>query len=194
MNGNVLLLDNLDSFTFNLVEAFERLGASVRVVRNTIGAGAALALAEQSDALIVLSPGPGTPREAGCMLELVRLAKGRLPVVGVCLGHQAIAEESGGRVTRAPEPVHGKSWRVEHHGRGAFAGLPSPLMVGRYHSLTTTELPPRFEVDAVSAGDGLVMAISDPDALQAGLQFHPESILTPRGDRIIANLLGSAFR
>lgn len=193
MTRNVLLLDNFDSFTFNLVEAVERLGASVRVVRNTIAAADALALAKQLEAMILLSPGPGSPRQAGCMLELVRLAKGQLPVVGVCLGHQAIVEEAGGRVIRAPDPVHGKSWRVEHNGHGAFANLPSPLLVGRYHSLTTTELPSRFSVDSMSAGDGLVMAISDADALQVGLQFHPESILTPRGDRIIANLLRSPF-
>lgn len=189
MTRNVLLLDNFDSFTFNLVEAFERLGASVRVLRNTIAASAAMAMAVQRDAMILLSPGPGTPRQAGCLLELVALAKGRIPVAGVCLGHQAIVEEGGGCVTRAPEPVHGKSWRVEHNASGVFASLPNPLMVGRYHSLTTTDLPARFTVDAISTGDKLVMALSDLDARQVGLQFHPESILTPRGDRIIANLL-----
>lgn len=189
MTRNVLLLDNFDSFTFNLVEAFERFGATVRVVRNTIAAVDAMAMAAQRDAIVVLSPGPGTPREAGCLLDLVALAKTRVPVIGVCLGHQAIVLEAGGCVTRAPEPVHGKSWRVEHCASGAFAGLPNPLMVGRYHSLTTMNLPARFSVDAVSAGDGLVMALSDLPSRQVGLQFHPESILTPRGDRIIANLL-----
>lgn len=190
MTRKVLVLDNFDSFTFNLVEAFQRLGAAVRVVRNTIAAAEALAMALETDAIVVLSPGPGTPREAGCLLDLVALAKTRVPVIGVCLGHQAIVEEGGGRVISAPEPVHGKSWRVEHNASGAFAGLPNPLMVGRYHSLTTTNLPARFTVDALSAGDSLVMALSDLDARQVGLQFHPESILTPRGDRIIANLLG----
>lgn len=189
MISNILLLDSFDSFTFNLAEAVERLGATVRVVRNTIAAADALAMAVQIDAMILLSPGPGTPREAGCLLELVALAKGRVPVIGVCLGHQAIVQEAGGCVTRAPEPVHGKSWRIEHCASGAFAGLPNPLMVGRYHSLTTTDVPARFTVDAVSTGDGLVMAVSDLAARQVGLQFHPESILSPRGDRIIANLL-----
>lgn len=189
MGRNVLLLDNFDSFTFNLVEAVERLGASVRVVRNTIAAADAVAIALEKDAIILLSPGPGIPREAGCLLELVALAKGQVPVIGICLGHQAIVDQAGGCVTRAPQPVHGKSWRVEHNASGAFAGLPNPLMVGRYHSLTTTDLPARFTVDAVSTGDGLVMALSDLGARQVGLQFHPESILTPRGDRIIANLL-----
>lgn len=190
MSRNILLLDNFDSFTFNLVEAFERLDAQVRVVRNTIAAADALGIALDTDAIILLSPGPGTPRQAGCLLDLVTLAKGRVPVIGVCLGHQAIVEEGGGCVSRAPKPVHGKSWRIEHDESGAFAGLPSPLMVGRYHSLTTTDLPARFSVDAVSTGDGLVMSVSDLDARQVGLQFHPESILTPRGDRLIANLLG----
>lgn len=189
MIRNIVLLDNLDSFTFNLVEAFERLGADVRVVRNTAAASDVAALAVELGATIVLSPGPGRPREAGCLLELVALARGRLPVMGVCLGHQAIVEEAGGRVERSPEPVHGKSWRVQHNGTGAFAGLPDKLIVGRYHSLTATDVPERFSIDAVSEGDGLVMAISDVHALQTGLQFHPESILTPRGDRIIANLL-----
>ncbi len=190
MGRNVLLLDNFDSFTFNLADALERHGAAVRVVRNTIAAADALTAALQTNAIILLSPGPGTPREAGCLLDLVALAKSRVPVIGICLGHQAIVEEGGGCVTRAPEPVHGKSWRVEHRSSGAFAGLPNPLMVGRYHSLTTTKLPARFSVDAVSTGDELVMALNDLDARQVGLQFHPESILTPRGDRIIANLLG----
>lgn len=190
MIRNVLLLDNFDSFTFNLVEAFERLDATVRVVRNTVAAAAAMTMAEANDAMIVLSPGPGTPREAGCLLELVGLAKGQVPVIGVCLGHQTIVEEAGGCVTRAPTPVHGKSWPIEHRASGAFAGLPNPLIVGRYHSLTTTDLPARFSVDAISAGDGVVMALSDLAARQVGLQFHPESILTPRGDHIIANLLG----
>jgi anthranilate synthase/aminodeoxychorismate synthase-like glutamine amidotransferase len=189
MTRNVLLVENMDSFSFNLVEAFQRAGATMRVVRNTIAAAEAIAVATRMNAAILLSPGPGTPREAGCLLDVVALAKGRLPVIGICLGHQAVVEEAGGRVTRAPEPVHGKSWRVDHEGRGAFADLASPLSVGRYHSLTTTDLPDRFTVDAVSAGDGLVMALSDVEARQVGLQFHPESILTPRGDRIIANLL-----
>jgi anthranilate synthase component 2 len=189
MTRNVLLVDNLDSFSFNLVEAVERLGTRVRVVRNAIPAGEALAMATEMDAAIMLSPGPGTPRDAGCLLELVALAKGRLPVIGICLGHQAIAEEAGGRVVRAPEPVHGKSWRLDHKGSGAFAGLPNPLSVGRYHSLTTVDLPGRFTVDAISSGDGLVMGFHDMEARQAGLQFHPESILTPNGDRILANLL-----
>ena len=191
MSRNVLLIDNLDSFSFNLVEAFERQGAHVSVRRNSIAAEGALALAEALGALIVLSPGPSTPQEAGCCIELVARAKGRVPLAGICLGHQAIVVEAGGIVARAPEPVHGKAWRIRHDGSGALAGLPSPLTVGRYHSLTAIDLPARLTVDAVSEGDGLVMAVSDPAARQVGLQFHPESVLTPQGDRIIANLLAA---
>lgn len=115
------------------------------------------------------------------------MAKGRIPLIGICLGHQAIVAEAGGLVERAPVPVHGKSCRLEHRGEGIFAGLPNPLIVGRYHSLVTRGVPERLRVDAIS--DGLVMAVRDPAERQIGLQFHPESILTPRGDRMIANLL-----
>jgi anthranilate synthase component II len=187
MIRRILLIDNLDSFTFNLVDALERVGAAVRVVRNTISADHALGQAEREDAAILLSPGPGGPRKAGCSMAVIASAKGRIPVIGICLGHQAIVAEAGGTVERAPAPVHGKACRLDHNGAGAFAGLPNPLSVGRYHSLVTRDVPDRLAVDATS--DGLVMAVRDPVARQIGLQFHPESILTPRGDRIIANLL-----
>ncbi|HEY0311534.1 MAG TPA: gamma-glutamyl-gamma-aminobutyrate hydrolase family protein [Allosphingosinicella sp.] len=183
----VLLIDNLDSFTFNLVEAIQRLGSKVRVLRSSVSATAALAEAEATGATLLLSPGPGTPEQAGCCLELVALAKGRVPLAGICLGHQAIVLEAGGTVERAPEPVHGKSSIVRHDGTGPFEGLDSPVQIGRYHSLCTRNLPPRFRVHAEV--DGMAMAISDPVARQAGLQFHPESILTPVGNRILANLL-----
>ncbi|GAA4035233.1 aminodeoxychorismate/anthranilate synthase component II [Sphingomonas rosea] len=183
----VLLIDNLDSFTFNLVESLERLGAMVLVRRNRIPAEAALAEAEATGALIMISPGPGSPTQAGCCLELIALAKGRVPLVGVCLGHQAIVGEAGGTVTRAPDPVHGKSMQLEHDGAGPFTGIESPARVGRYHSLCTRDLPERFTVHAEV--DGMAMAFSDQEAKQAGLQFHPESILTTHGDRMLANLL-----
>jgi anthranilate synthase/aminodeoxychorismate synthase-like glutamine amidotransferase len=184
---NVLLIDNLDSFTFNLVESLKRLGARVRVLRNSVVATDALAQAERDQATIMLSPGPGGPRDAGCCLELIAQAKGRVPVVGVCLGHQAIAEEAGAAVTRASEPVHGKATLIGHDGAGPFAGLPNPLRVARYHSLVVGRLPERFTVHAEA--DGAIMAFSDPQARQAGLQFHPESILTTHGDAMLANLL-----
>jgi anthranilate synthase/aminodeoxychorismate synthase-like glutamine amidotransferase len=186
----VVLIDNLDSFSFNLVEAFARLGSPVRVLRNRVSAGEALELAERMDALLVLSPGPGNPDSAGCCLELVALARARRPLLGICLGHQAMVQQAGGRVVRAPKPVHGKVSVMAHDGQGPFAGLPSPMRIGRYHSLCTVDLPPRFTVH----GDvyGVVMAISDADALQVGLQFHPESILSTEGDSLLEAILQGA--
>lgn len=184
---NVLLIDNLDSFTFNLVESLKRLGARVRVLRNMVAAGDALEQAQRNGATIMLSPGPGGPRDAGSCLQLISLARNRVPVIGICLGHQAIAEEAGATVSRAPSPVHGKATLVGHDGRGPFAGLPNPLRVARYHSLSVSNLPPRFTVHAETGG--MIMAFSDANARQAGLQFHPESILTTHGDAMLANLL-----
>jgi anthranilate synthase/aminodeoxychorismate synthase-like glutamine amidotransferase len=190
MTRRVLLIDNLDSFSFNLVEAFQRLGCTVRTVRNGIAAAEALTMATNEGALIVLSPGPGGPRDAGCCLELIELAIGHVPLLGVCLGHQAIVEQAGGRVCRADEPVHGKANLIAHDGAGPFAGMSGPIRIGRYHSLCTRDLPARFTVHA--AVDGMAMAISDPQARQTGLQFHPESILTTHGDRMLANILAGA--
>jgi anthranilate synthase/aminodeoxychorismate synthase-like glutamine amidotransferase len=160
------------------------------VLRNTIDAREALQRAARSEALIVLSPGPGKPRDAGCCIELIALAKGKVPLLGICLGHQAIVEEAGGTVARAPEPVHGKSSLLDHDGQGPMRGLDTPLSIGRYHSLCTRNLPSRFRVHADI--DGMAMAISDAAAKQTGLQFHPESILTLRGDAILRNVLESA--
>lgn len=188
----VLLIDNLDSFTFNLVESLQRLGSKVRVLRNSIAAADAVAEAEQTGAAIMLSPGPGAPKDAGCCLELIALALGRVPVIGICLGHQAIVEQAGGRVERAADPVHGKATVLDHDGAGPFEGLPDSLRIGRYHSLCTRDLPARFTVHGQV--DGMAMAFSDPEARQWGLQFHPESILTTHGDAMLANLLRLAAR
>ena len=190
MSRSVLFIDTFDSFTFNLVEAFERLGCAVTVLRNTIHAEDAWVRALDDNALIVLSPGPGKPRDAGCCLELIALAKGEVPLLGICLGPQAIVEEAGGIVTRAPEPVHGKASLLDHDGAGPLRGLESPLGIGRYHSLCTRALPARFHIHAEI--DGMAMAISDAEARQTGLQFHPESILTLRGDAILRNVLEGA--
>jgi anthranilate synthase component 2 len=188
MTAKILLIDNLDSFTFNLVDAIQRLGAEVRVLRNTVSAHAALAAAEENQASILISPGPGRPEDSGCILELVALAKGRVPVAGVCLGQQAILMEAGAPLERAAEPVHGKASLLDHDGEGPFAGLTEPVRVGRYHSLCTRDVPARFRVHARI--DDMAMAVSDENALQSGVQFHPESILTPAGSRILANLVG----
>lgn len=187
MSRNVLMIDNHDSFTFNIVEALERLGASVRTVRNEIAAPDALKQAQDSNALILISPGPGRPEDAGCCIELIRLAKGQVPVFGVCLGHQAMVLEAGGEVIRAPQVVHGKASPLDHDGDGPFAGLPNPIRIGRYHSLCTPNPPARFRVHA--AIDGMAMAISDSEAKQVGVQFHPESVLTPTGQALIENVL-----
>jgi anthranilate synthase component 2 len=189
MTSQVLVIDNFDSFTFNLVEAFERLQCHIQVLRNTVDAADALAIAKERKALIVLSPGPGGP-EDGCCLDLIGLALGKVPLLGICLGHQAIVQQAGGNVTRACEPVHGKASLLRHDGTGPFSGLDGPFPIGRYHSLCTRNVPDRFHVHGEI--EGMAMAISDGDALQTGLQFHPESILTRAGDAILANILRAA--
>jgi anthranilate synthase component II len=187
---NVLFIDNFDSFTFNLVDELRRRGAAVEVWRNDLSAGAALerVLAWPEPRLIVLSPGPGAPSEAGCCIELVRRARARVPVFGVCLGHQAIVEALGGTVGFAGYIVHGKSASIQHDGEGIFQGLPSPLRAGRYHSLTATVVPRELRVTARCGT--LVMAVEHREHPIAGVQFHPESILTPMGgpllDRVLA--------
>lgn len=191
MKREILLIDNLDSFSFNLVESFQRLGCTGQTLRNSVPAAKALEIAEKRGAVIVLSPGPGSPENAGCCIELIALAKGRVPLLGICLGHQAIVKEAGGTICRAPAPVHGKTSLIDHDGRGAFEALPNPLRVGRYHSLCTRDLPERFTVHAEIGG--MAMAISDSEAMQTGIQFHPESILTTHGDRLLANVLDQAF-
>ena len=187
MSRSVLMVDNHDSFTFNIVEALERLGASVRTVRNEIAAEDAFEQARNSQAMVLISPGPGRPEDAGCCIDLIRLAKGKVPLFGVCLGQQAIVLEAGGEVVRANRAVHGKASLIEHDGEGPFAGLPNPIKIGRYHSLATPNPPARFRVHG--AIDGMAMAISDRDARQVGVQFHPESVLSPMGQRILANVL-----
>ncbi|HET7815958.1 MAG TPA: aminodeoxychorismate/anthranilate synthase component II [Sphingomicrobium sp.] len=187
MSRNVLMVDNHDSFTFNIVEALQRLGATVRTVRNEIPARDAFDQALETDAMILVSPGPGRPEDAGCCIELIGLAKGRVPLFGVCLGQQAMVLEAGGEVVRAPDAVHGKASLLEHDGTGPFAGVPNPIRIGRYHSLCTPDPPARFRVHA--AIDGMAMAISDVEARQVGVQFHPESVLTPVGQRILDNVL-----
>jgi len=185
----ILLIDNRDSFTFSLAEACRVAGAEVAVVRNSIAPEAAFSRALHYGALLMLSPGPGAPKDAGCCLELIGLAAGKVPLIGICLGHQAIVEHHGGEVVRAHEPCHGKSSAVEHDGGGPFAGLPSPMRVGRYHSLCTplNHIPERLRVHAVL--DGMAMAVSHRQEGQIGLQFHPESILTPMGARLVDGLL-----
>ena len=180
------MLDNYDSFTFNLVQYLGELGAELEVVRNDRATVDEL-LARGFDRVVV-SPGPCTPDEAGISLEAVRRFPGAgVPTLGVCLGHQALAQAFGGRVVRH-EPVHGKTSAIEHDGRTIFAGLPSPLTVGRYHSLVVDEnVPACFEVSA--RGGGVVMAMRHRALPAEGVQFHPESVLTDDGKRLLANFI-----
>jgi anthranilate synthase component 2 len=182
----ILLIDNYDSFTYNLAHLFEELGADVHVVRNdAIDADEAQRL-EPSQ--LVVSPGPGRPADAGATEEIVRRLAPTTPTLGVCLGHQAIVEVFGGEVGPARELVHGKSCSVRHDGDGLFAGLPEELEVGRYHSLAATRIPESLQVSAVAA-DGEVMAVRHRELPIDGVQFHPESVLTPLGREIARNFL-----
>jgi anthranilate synthase/aminodeoxychorismate synthase-like glutamine amidotransferase len=182
----ILLIDNYDSFTYNLAHLFGELGADVVVRRNDeITPDEAEDL---SPSHLVVSPGPGRPEEAGATPELVRRLSVRVPTLGVCLGHQAIVQVFGGEVGQARELVHGKATLVGHDGRGIFAGLPSDFLAGRYHSLAATSVPDVFEVSATAA-DGDVMAVRHTELPIDGVQFHPESVLTPQGSDIARNFL-----
>lgn len=182
----VLVLDNYDSFTYNLVQYLGELGAEVEVVRND-KAGVEELLAGGYDRLVV-SPGPCTPGEAGIAIEAVRrFAESGTPVLGVCLGHQALVEAFGGRVIRG-EPIHGKEAEITHDGKTIYQGLPDPLVVGRYHSLIADpDLPSELELTA-SHGD-VVMGVRHRELPAEGVQFHPESVLTPMGKHLLANFL-----
>jgi anthranilate synthase/aminodeoxychorismate synthase-like glutamine amidotransferase len=183
----ILLVDNYDSFTYNLAHLFGELGENVVVRRNdALDADAAERLAPSH---LVISPGPGRPAEAGATLEIVERLARTTPTLGICLGHQAIVEAFGGEVGPARQLVHGKSCTVRHDGRGLFSGVPSELEVGRYHSLAATEVAPELEVCAI-ADDGEVMAVRHRTLDVHGLQFHPESVLTPQGQQIARNFLG----
>jgi len=182
----ILLVDNYDSFTYNLAHLFGELGAEVVVRRNdALDADEAALLAPSH---LVVSPGPGRPRDAGATEAIIRRLAPTTPTLGVCLGHQAIVEVFGGEVGRARELVHGKAGVVTHDGSGLFAGLPEAIEVGRYHSLAATRVPPELEIYATAA-DGEVMAVRHRSLPVHGVQFHPESVLTPHGSTIARNFL-----
>ena len=188
----ILVIDNYDSFTFNLVHYLEELGPQVEVVRNDrLTVAQALAMAP---AAVLLSPGPCTPNEAGICLDLIAAAADRgLPLFGVCLGHQALGQAFQGRVVRAKEQMHGKTSPIFHNGHSVFAGLPSPFTATRYHSLIVdrASLPPVLEITAETA-DGTIMGLAHRDLPLHGVQFHPESIATEHGHRLLANFLDIA--
>jgi para-aminobenzoate synthetase component 2 len=188
MKPRLLLIDNYDSFTYNLVQAFLVLGADVQVFRND--AITPDAARELSPSHLCISPGPGTPYDAGVSMDMIRAFAGRIPVFGVCLGHQSIVEVFGGKVVRAGRLMHGKTSTVEHDGRSLFAGLPQPCEVGRYHSLIAApdSLPPELEVTARTP-EGEIMGVRHRTLMVEGVQFHPESILTPDGPRLMQNFL-----
>ena len=185
----VLVIDNYDSFTYNLVQYLGELGARIVVRRNDEASLDALGALEPSRVLI--SPGPGRPEQAGVTLEVIKTFGTRMPLLGVCLGHQAIGLAFGGQVVRAPLPVHGKTSTVEHNSAGVFAGISTAFQAGRYHSLVVAEadLPGDLEVTARSREDGLVMGLRHRTLPIHGVQFHPESVLTNEGRRILRNFL-----
>jgi len=184
----ILLVDNYDSFTYNLAHLFGELGCEVVVLRNDeLDADEAERLAPSH---LVVSPGPGRPADAGATIDVVRRLAPHTPTLGVCLGHQAIVEAFGGKVGFARELVHGKATRVTHDGRGLFAGLPDGFEAGRYHSLAATTVPDELEVSAITA-DGEVMGVRHRELPVDGVQFHPESVLTPLGPELAKNFLES---
>jgi anthranilate synthase/aminodeoxychorismate synthase-like glutamine amidotransferase len=184
----ILVIDHYDSFVYNLVQLVESLGHRTTVVRSD-EKGAQELIATRPDA-VILSPGPGKPEDAGCMIDVLRDLPDETPLLGVCLGHQAIGVGFGGRVDRGPVPVHGKASLIFHEGAGIFAGMPNPFEGGRYHSLVIVadEVPTDLEVTARTQ-DGLVMGVQHRSLPRFGVQFHPESILTPEGPRLVENFL-----
>ena len=184
----LLVIDNYDSFTYNLVQYFGELGEEVRVVRNDVIDLAGIAA--MAPARIVISPGPCTPKEAGISVAVVREFAGKLPILGVCLGHQAIGDAFGGRIVNAGRLMHGKTSDIRHDGKGVFTGLPSPFRATRYHSLVIerASLPDCLEISAESE-DGEIMGVRHRQFALEGVQFHPESILTEHGHALLKNFL-----
>ncbi|RLV61103.1 aminodeoxychorismate/anthranilate synthase component II [Parashewanella curva] len=185
---NIYLLDNFDSFTYNLVDQFRSLGHQVYIYRNDLNAEyLAEKILADNDAVLVLSPGPGAPKNAGCMMKLIELVSGQLPILGICLGHQALVEHYGGKVDKAPQTIHGKASPINHTMHKVFGELPSLLPVARYHSLVATQVPSSLEVIAYT--ESLPMAIAHKQHPVLGFQFHPESILTTRGSELLIQSL-----
>ncbi|MBI6550399.1 glutamine amidotransferase-related protein [Xenorhabdus lircayensis] len=186
--AEILLLDNVDSFAYNLVDQLRTHGHHVVIYRNTVSVAIIIAkLDEMESPLLMLSPGPGKPSDAGCMPELLKQVIGQIPVIGICLGHQAIIEAYGGKVSAAQEILHGKATPATHDGQGMFSGLPNPLPVARYHSLAGVGVPATLTVSA-SCGD-TVMAVRHDEHKVCGFQFHPESILTTQGAKLLEQTL-----
>ena len=186
----VLFIDNFDSFTYNLVDEFQKRGCEVLVYRNNMDMKVMEpAIQKFKPNLIVISPGPGTPKQAGISKEMIEKYHEKIPIFGVCLGHQCIIEVFGGRIDKAVETIHGKSSRITHDNLGVFKGLENPFQAGRYHSLVGYDIPYCLEISARSVERDIVMAVRHKEFPVIGVQFHPESILTPIGGLIIENLI-----
>ena len=186
--AHIVLLDNFDSFTYNLVDQFRSLGHPVTVYRNSLTVEQMTqAINDKTNPVLVLSPGPGAPADAGCMPELIVHLKGKVPMIGICLGHQAIVEAYGGKVEGAGDIVHGKAAMMRHNQHPVFGELPNPLSIARYHSLVATQVPDSLKV--VANVNDLVMAVTQDDDKVCGFQFHPESILTTQGAQLLINTL-----
>ncbi|MFP9227817.1 glutamine amidotransferase [Pectobacterium cacticida] len=190
--ADILLLDNIDSFTYNLVDQLRASGHQVVIYRNHLPADVIITHLQQMETpILMLSPGPGTPAAAGCMPELLQRLRGKLPIIGICLGHQAIVEAYGGHVGQAGEILHGKASAIDHDGCAMFSDLPHPLPVARYHSLVGSCIPATLTVNAHI--DTMVMAVRNDADRVCGFQFHPESILTTHGARLLEQTLAWAL-
>jgi len=190
-NRKVLFIDNFDSFTYNLVDDFCKRKCQAKVYRSDTELEELKRVAEEFEPdLLVISPGPGTPDTAGVSLAAVDYFKDKLPIFGVCLGHQVIVQHFGGKIGHAPVPMHGKPSRVTHNEKGVFAGVENPLQAGRYHSLVAAEIPDCLKITAEF--EGIIMGVEHKELPIYGVQFHPESILTPAGGKIIENILAIA--
>lgn len=190
--ADILLLDNIDSFTYNLVDQLRTFGHRVVVYRNTVPADTLIERLQQMEhPVLMLSPGPGAPADAGCMPALLARLRGQLPIIGICLGHQAIIEAYGGRVGQAGEILHGKASAVTHDNQAMFAGLSNPLPVARYHSLVGSNTPDELTINATF--NDMVMAVRHDADRVCGFQFHPESILTTQGARLLEQTLAWAL-
>mgnify|MGYP001420727762 CR=1 FL=1 len=192
-NVKILFIDNFDSFTYNLVDEFCKRDCIAKVYRSDISEEKLMEISQQFDAdMVVISPGPGNPDSAGISLQAVDYFKNKLPILGVCLGHQVIAQYFGGAIGKCGVPVHGKGSRINHIGTGIFEGIENPMQVGRYHSLCAKKLP--ICLKKTADFEGIVMAIKHTDLDIYGVQFHPESILTPGGGKIIENMINIAIK
>jgi len=186
--SNILLLDNIDSFTYNLVDQIRNQGNNVLIYRNTVNIEIILnALNKIKNPILMLSPGPSVPKHAGCMLELIKRVRGSIPIIGICLGHQAIVEAYGGIIGYAGEIFHGRASLINHDGLEMFKDIPQPLPVARYHSLICNKIPKNFVIN--SYFEEMIMSVRNNIDRVCGFQFHPESILTTCGDQILKNII-----